>query len=230
MIKVKILVADDHPIVCDGLRLILDSQPDMEVVGEATTGYEVLRQAQQLQPDIIIIDIAMPGLNGIEATQQLQVQHRDIKVIILSMYSTLQHIFRALNAGAVSYLLKEMASTEIVQAIHAVQVGQRYLSPPIRNYVESKAFDHKQFDKIVDPLSRLSTHEREVLQYMVEGKSNPQIAHNLSVSTETVETYRSCLMHKLGIKDMATLVKFAIIQGGASLEVTEPKLFTDRIG
>lgn len=218
--KTRILVADDHPIVRDGVRLVLSSQPDLQVVGEAANGHEVLRQVRRLQPDIVIMDISMPQLNGIEATRQLKEIQPQLKTMILSMYSTPHHILRALQAGAKAYLLKERASAEIVQALQAVRVDQRYLSPPIRAYIEEIERRRTRWDRIDDPLSRLSSREREVLQLVVEGKSSVEAAEILSISAKTVETYRSRLMHKLPVTSLAGLVKFAVLNGVTGLDQT----------
>lgn len=210
---ITILLADDHAIVRDGLRFLLEAQPDMDVVGEASSGRDAVRMATELQPAVAIMDITMPGLNGIEASLQIKASCPDTGIIVLSMHSTSEHVFRALQAGARGYLLKESAPPQVVAAVRAVHCGQRYLSPSI---IDTLAEDYVHQRSIADadsPLSRLSPREREVLQLVVEGRSSAEIARAVHLSPKTVETYRSRLMGKLGVGDLISLVKFAIQHG-----------------
>jgi DNA-binding NarL/FixJ family response regulator len=209
---ITVLLADDHTIVREGLRLLLEAQKDIVVVGEAADGRETVRLAKQLHPDVVIMDIAMPAFNGIAATQRIKDFSPSVSVIILSMHASNEYIFRALQAGASGYLLKESAGTEVVKAVRAVDCGQRYLSGQITETVIEYI---RKFDAGApkSPLESLSDREREVLQLVVEGKTNPEIAHTLSLSVKTVETYKSRLMNKLEIKDIPSLVKFAITHG-----------------
>jgi DNA-binding NarL/FixJ family response regulator len=164
------------------------------------------------------MDIAMPELNGIEATRRIIEAHPSAKIIILSMYSTTQHIFRALKAGAKGYILKESAGDDVIKAVRMVHGGKTFLCDEITGVVVGDYIERRESGKIDDPLSRLSTREREVLQLLVEGKSNTKIAELLFLSQKTVETYRSHLMQKLGISDLPGLVKFAIQHGITSVE------------
>ncbi|NOZ28994.1 MAG: response regulator transcription factor [Chloroflexi bacterium] len=215
---IRVLLADDHAVVRDGLRLILEAQGDIAVTGDATDGREAVRLAQALQPDVIVIDIAMPLLNGIEATHQILQVCPDAQVVILSMHATSEHIYRALQAGAQGYLLKESAGQEVVEAVRAVYAGQRYLSQRIVGTVIEEYVQLRESGSSTSPLQRLTAREREILQLVVEGKSSAEIADILSLSTKTVETYRSRLMQKLDIHDLPGLVKFAIQHGLTSLE------------
>jgi DNA-binding NarL/FixJ family response regulator len=217
-VSITIILADDHAIVRDGLRFILEAQPDFQVIGDAANGREAVRQASQNCPDIAILDIAMPGLNGIEAARQIREICPATKIIILSIYATSEHIFRALQAGARGYLLKESAGVEVVDAVRAVQAGRRYLSEEISELMIDNYLSQRQASEAQNPLARLTAREREVLQLVVEGKPSVEIAEILSLSPNTVDTYRSRLMQKLDITDLPGLVKFAIQHGLISLE------------
>jgi DNA-binding NarL/FixJ family response regulator len=215
--SIKVFLADGHAIVRDGLRCILQAQGDIIVVGEAADGWEVVRQVSELNPDVVVIEIAMPRLNGIDATKEIRERNPSIQVVILSIYSTPDHIFRAFQAGAKGYILKESAGQEVVNAIRAVHAGGRYLSKQIAETVIDDYVRQRRASKDRSPLERLSSREREILQLVVEGKTSAEIAEILYISPKTVETYRSHLMHKLGIRNIPCLVKFAIQQGLISL-------------
>jgi DNA-binding NarL/FixJ family response regulator len=197
---------------------LLETQPDIEVVGDAADGREALRKIQQLGPDIVLLDIAMPELNGIDAAYQITQLNPETKIIILSMHATTEHIFQALTAGARGYLLKESAGAEVVQAVRAVQTGQRYFSQKISDRLVDDYLLQRSATPVESPLTRLTPREREILQLVVEGRSSAEIANILTLSQKTVETYRSRLMQKLEISDLPTLVKFAIQHGLTSLE------------
>ena len=215
---ISVLLADDHLVLRDGLRFILEAQADINVIGDAATGNEAMQAVMKLQPDIVLMDIAMPELNGIEATYEICQQNQKAKVIILSMHSSIEHITRALQAGAQGYLLKESAGAEVVSAVYSVYDGHCYFSPKISDTLVEQHFRKSAAIANLDPLSRLSHRERQVLQLIADGKSNSEIADTLFLSPKTVETYRSRLMRKLEIEDLATLIKFAIKQGVTSLE------------
>jgi DNA-binding NarL/FixJ family response regulator len=216
--SIMVFLVDDHRMVREGFRLLLETQSDIKVVGEVGNGREAVRQAIKLAPDIILMDIAMPELNGIEATKQIIEARSTAKIIILSMYSTTQHIFQALKAGAKGYILKESAGDDIIKAVRAVHSGKTFLCDEITEMVVGDYIEKREGAVSDDPLSRLSTREREVLQLLVEGKSNTKIAELLFLSQKTVETYRSHLMQKLGISDLPGLVKFAIQHGITTVE------------
>jgi DNA-binding NarL/FixJ family response regulator len=215
---IRVFLADDHAVVRDGLRFLLEAQPDIRVIGDAADGRQAVRRVTQLCPDVVVIDIAMPELNGIEAARQVIQACPATQVLILSMHATSEHIYRALQAGARGYLLKESAGIDVVHAVRAVHAGRRYLSPKISDRLVDDYVRQRQVAETTSPLARLSPREREILQLVVEGKSSAEIAGILSLSPKTVETYRSRLMGKLGIGDLPTLVKFAIQHGLTPLE------------
>jgi DNA-binding NarL/FixJ family response regulator len=210
---ISVFIADDHAVVRDGLRLLLEAQADMKVVGDAADGRQAVSLVRQLCPDVVVMDIAMPELNGIEATRQIREFCPSTQVVILSMYATTEHIFQALQAGALGYLLKESAAVEVVNAVRAVRAGHRYLCKKIDDMMIDKYMHYRQTSKLKSPIESLSPREKEILQLVVEGKSSAEIAIILSLSQKTVETYRSRLMQKLNIKDIPSLVKFAIQHG-----------------
>lgn len=217
MNSITIFLADDHAVVRYGLQYLLDAQPDFQVIGDASDGREAVQQVLELRPDIVIMDIAMPQLNGIDATLKIS-QKSSSQVIILSIHSTIEHIFRSLTAGARGFVLKDSAGIEVVNAVRAVHAGHHYFSPKISDSLIEDYINLAAISGAGRPLSSLSPREREVLQFVVEGKTNAEIAHVLSISVKTVETYRSRFMVKLGINDLPSLVKFAIQHGVTPLE------------
>jgi len=215
--SISVFIADDHTVVRDGLRLLIETQSDMKVVSEASNGREAARQVLRTNPDVVIMDLAMPELNGVEATRQIRQNCPATKVIILSMHSSSEHIFQALKAGAHGYLLKESAGMEVISAIRVVHSGKRYLSEKIGDQMIDEYIHNREIVETGSPLSKLSTREREILQLVVEGKSSADIGRTLFISPKTVETYRSRLMQKLGISDLAGLIRFAMQHGIISL-------------
>lgn len=212
---VRIIIADDHAVVREGLKMILESLSDMVVVGEARNGHEALVQAELLKPDVIIMDIAMPELNGIEATRLICERFPAIRVIILSMHQNNEHVFRAMKAGARAYLLKEFAGFSVVNAVRTVMRGQQYYGEGIEAPNKEKSGNHATSQS---PLDSLSRRERETLQLVAEGKSNSAIAELLNISPKSVETYRSRLMLKLDVSTVSDLVKYALLHGVTSLQ------------
>ncbi len=215
---IKVFLADDHAVVRDGLRSLLEAEGNISVIGIAADGRETVRQVQRLRPDVVVMDIAMPELNGIEATLQVLETCPSTRVVILSMHSSKEHIFRALQAGAQGYILKESAGQEVVKAVRTVHSGSRYLSQRITETVIDDYVVQGQAASAGSPLERLSSREREILQLVVEGKTSAQIAEALYLSSKTVETYRSRLMQKLSVSDVPGLVKFAIQHGMTTLD------------
>jgi DNA-binding NarL/FixJ family response regulator len=211
---IRILIADDHGIVAEGLKHLIEAQPDMQVVALVGDGREAVQQAREVQPDVVLMDLSMPELNGADATRAILERDAKCRVIVLSMYAQREYVRRALKAGAAGYVVKRSAAKEVVEAIRAVHAGQRYLSPRVADVVLEDYTDDKQDDL----LSRLSAREREVLQLLAEGRTGAQIAERLSLSQKTVETYRARLVEKLGIRDLAGLVRFAIQRGLVSLD------------
>ncbi|OHB58053.1 MAG: DNA-binding response regulator [Planctomycetes bacterium GWF2_50_10] len=216
---VKILLADDHKIVRDGLRSLIEKQPNMQVVGEACDGRTTVSSVRELMPNVVIIDIGMPDLNGIEATRQITQDNPNIKVIALSMHSDRRFVLRMLEAGASGYLLKDSAFDELSLAISTVVAGKIYLSPAIAGIVVEDFVRHSP-SNVAGPVSiDLTPREREVLQLLAEGKSTKQIASHLNVSVKTVETHRRQVMEKLDIHSVAELTKYAVREGLTSLEM-----------
>jgi DNA-binding NarL/FixJ family response regulator len=214
-VTITIFLADDHPIVRDGLRALLDLQADLRVVGSAGDGREAVRLVKQLQPDIVVMDIAMSQLNGLEATQQIAETSAATQVIILSMHASDDQIHRALKAGARGYLLKDSAGEDVVAAIRAVHAGRYFLSQAISTAIID---DYLRLPHPANPFDSLSQREREVVQLTVEGKTSAEIAGTLSLSARTVETYRARAMRKLGLNDLPELVKLALRHGLTQLE------------
>ncbi len=215
---IRVFIADDHAVVRDGLKYLLESQGDISVIGVAGDGKSAVRDCLSLKPDVILMDIAMPDINGIEATALIGQQDRSIRVIILSMHDSREHILRALKAGASGYLLKESAGDEVIQAVRAVVQGHRYLSQRITERVVEDYLSLQEQVGQSDPLEKLSERERQVLQLVVQGKSSAEIAKTLFLSVKTVETYRSRIMEKLDLPDLPSLIKFAIQHGLISLD------------
>ena len=211
---IRVLIADDHTVVAEGLRHLVEAESDIEVVAVVADGREAVQQARDTQPDVVLMDLSMPELNGADATRAILERDPQCRVIVLSMYAQREYVRRALKAGAAGYVVKRSAAKEVVEAIRAVHAGQRYLSPRVADVVLEDYTDEKQDD----PLTRLSAREREVLQLLAEGRTGAQIAERLSLSQKTVETYRARLVEKLGIRDLAGLVRFAIQKGLVSLD------------
>ncbi len=216
---INVFLADDHAVVRDGLRTLLEIDERISVIGTASNGRDALRQVNKLTPDVVIMDISMPELNGIDATRQIIEALPNTRVIMLSMHATKEHIQRALQAGAKGYLLKDSAGAEVVEAVRSVYGGSRYLSQPVSDILIDDYLNGNPSDPSTDPLDQLSTREREILQLVVEGNSSAKIADTLCLSPKTVETYRSRIMTKINVKDMPGLVKFAIRNGLISLEI-----------
>ncbi|MGA7411240.1 MAG: response regulator transcription factor [Bryobacteraceae bacterium] len=204
----KILLADDHTIVRQGLKLILSSHGDLQVIGEAANGREVLELAEKLKPDVILMDVAMPELNGIEATRRLREVSPRTKVLVLSMHKEAVYVREILKAGARGYILKDAIDTELISAIQAVARGDGYISPAISGTLLS---DYRQ--NITNPLDLLSSREREVLQLIAEGKTNKEVATRLNLSVYTVDSHRGKIMEKLNLHSTGELVRFAVKQG-----------------
>jgi DNA-binding NarL/FixJ family response regulator len=215
---ITVFLADDHAVVRDGLHALLDAESDIEVVGTAANGRDAVRQVAELCPDVAVVDIVMPDLGGIEATRQMQAASASTRVVILSMHDSDEYILRALQAGACGYLLKESAGEEVIGAVRAVHAGRRYLSESVADRLIDGYLDLCGEIEGRDALAAVSPRELEVLQLVVEGKTSLEIAHILTLSPKTVDTYRGRLMRKLDIKDIPSLVKFAIKHGLTSID------------
>jgi len=208
-VKIRVLLADDHAVVRDGLKVLLQQSADINVVGEADDGREAVRLAQQLGPDVVIMDIAMRDLNGIEAARLVREKCPATRVVMLSMHSNSEHVHRAFEAGATGFVLKDSAGKEVVSAVRAAHGGRRYLSRAIEALEASAPLRSGR----TSPLESLSARERQVLQLVVEGRSSAQIAAAIHLSPKTVETYRGRLTTKLGVRGVPALVRFAIEHG-----------------
>lgn len=213
----RVVLAEDHTLVRAGLRTLLQQLEQITVVGEAADGREAVALAKAHGPDVILMDITMPGLNGIDATRQVKKELPEVRVVILSMHSSEEHVVQALRAGASGYLLKESAPLELELALRSVGRGETYLSPPISRQV-IEGYMQRVTDTTGDALATLSARQREILQLIAEGGSSKAIARRLGLSVKTVETHRAQLMERLQIRDIAGLVRFAIRTGLISSE------------
>ncbi len=207
--KIRILLADDHTILREGIRSLIENESDMEVVGEANDGHTAVKLAIQLKPDIILMDLAMPLLNGLEATRQIKKQNNQAKILILTMHENEEYIRQVLIAGAMGYILKDAAAIELLGAIRSVYKGEVVLSPAITRLVVS---DYLRWGDLntTEPADGLTDREREILQLIAEGYTNKQIAQILSISIKTVQAHRLNLMKKLDLHDRGELIKYAI--------------------
>jgi two-component system, NarL family, response regulator NreC len=216
--KVKIVLADDHKIIRDGLCSLLEKHPSMEVIAEVENGKEAVEVAKQLNPDVVIIDITMPGMNGIEATRKIIDQNPNVKVIGLSMHSDSEYVIGLLNAGASGYLLKECAFGEIVQAVNSVTRNKSYLSPEIASVVID-GFKEHHISQDSYETTNLTSREREILQLIAEGYSSKEIASYFNLSIKTVASHRQNIMDKVHCHDVVKLTKYAIRRGFTSADI-----------
>ena len=212
---IDVLLLDDHAVVRDGLQALLAAQPDIRVVGSFGDAARAVQFAAEAPPDVAVLDIAMPGLDGIEAARRIHDQCPDTHILMLSMHASPEHVYQALRAGASGYVLKESAGGEVVAAVRAVHAGRRYLSEKLSpnaldDYIRERGTDH--------PLERLSRRELQVLKLIVDGASSAEVGALLGLSPKSIDTYRSRMMAKLEIDDLASLVKFAIRHGITSVE------------
>jgi DNA-binding NarL/FixJ family response regulator len=212
----RVVLADDHVLIRAGLRALLHSLPNIEVVGEASDGHEAVEVIARHQPDVVIMDIGMPGLNGVDSTRRIVKQFPGTRVVILSMHANEEYVGRALDAGAKGYLLKGAEPAELELVFKAVMRGETYLSPSIAKHLVQDYLSHRK--EKTHPLPDLTARQREVLQLIAEGCSTKDIANKLKLSVETIDTHRSELMHRLDIHDVAGLVRYAIRTGLVSTE------------
>lgn len=214
--NIRILLADDHAVLRAGLRLLLNAEPDMTVVGEAATGEEALEKARELQPDVVVMDISMPGMNGLEATRRLRKQCPDTRVLVLTMHANEEYLFQVLQAGGSGYVLKKAADQELVDAIRAVHRGQTFLYPEVAHLLVRDYLQRVREGTIGPEKARLDVlteREREVLKYIAEGYTTQEIADKLFLSPKTVETHRAHIMDKLDLHSRAELVRYALRRG-----------------
>ncbi len=208
--SIKIAIVDNHAIVRDGLKLIIELENDLQFLWESADGLEAINLVREKTPDVILMDISMPVMNGIESTKRILDEFPNVKIVILSMYGDAESIFRALKAGALGYLLKESVSNEVIDAIRIVNEGKRYLSQKVDETIIDAYVDEKLIFRRESPLDGLSSREKEVLQLVAEGKTSKEISEILFLSSKTVDTYRRRIMNKLGLNDITALIRFAI--------------------
>ena len=215
MTKIRLLVADDHPVVRTGLCTFLNAQPDMEVVGEAINGAMAVERARELTPDVVVMDITMEGVNGLAATREIRKRLPQTKVLILTVHNSVEYLRQALDAGATGYVLKQAADTELAVAIRVVQRGEIFLYPVFTRVLLEDLAQGRETDDLSrrDSYERLSRREKEVLRLVALGYTNRQIADRLYLSVKTVGTYRARLMSKLNLKGRPALVRYALRKG-----------------
>jgi DNA-binding NarL/FixJ family response regulator len=210
---IRILLADDHTVVRKGLRLLLESQPEFQVIADAANGREAVAMAEEHRPDVVVMDVAMPTLNGIEAARQISARLPQTSVVFLSMHADEGYVLRALKAGARAYLLKDSAEQDLINAVKAVREGKAFFSPAISKMLVEDYMRQMQERKVEDSYELLTTREREVLQLLAEGKNNKEVAGVLNLSLYTVETHRSNIFQKLNLHSGAELILYAIRKG-----------------
>ena len=212
-----IVLADDHHVVRQGLRALLETESDFRVIGEAGNGLEALQLARQLKPNVLVLDLMMPILNGLEVTRQICKQPSQTRVVILSMYANEAYVLEALGNGASAYVMKDSSSADLLLAVREVAAGRRYLSPPLSDRA-IEVYQEKAKAATLDKYETLTTREREVLQLTAEGHTNADIAARLGISSRTAETHRSNLMHKLSLHTQADLIRYALRRGIIPME------------
>ena len=210
--RVSVLLADDHPVVRQGMRNLLETDESFKVVGEAEDGLQAVQMADQLRPDVVVVDMMMPHLNGLEAIRQIIEHHPGTRCIVLSMQSADPYIVQALKAGASGYVLKDSGPSELVNAIHQVMDGKRYLSPQLSEKLIDLFVEKIETDAL-DPYNTLTTREREILQLAAEGLTNAGIAEKLSISQRTAEQHRQSMMAKMDFANQTDLIRFALKKG-----------------
>jgi DNA-binding NarL/FixJ family response regulator len=214
---VKVVVADDHPIVRQGLRNLLNSERDIKIVGEASDGLSALEMVDKQRPDVLIVDMMMPGLNGLEVIRRAKQSMRSLRIIVLSMQNADAYVVDALKLGASGYILKDTGPTELIQAIRDVVAGQRYLSPAISERLDN-TLTSSAGEITEDPYSRLTNREREIFQLIAEGNTNTEIATCLSISVRTAELHRSNVMSKLSLHSQNDIIRYALKRGILSVD------------
>jgi two-component system response regulator NreC len=213
MKPIRILLADDHTVVRKGLRLLLESQPDFQVIADAADGRETVALAERHTPDVVVMDVAMPGLNGIEAARQISAKLPHTAIVFLSMHSDEGYVLKALKSGARAYLLKDSAENDLISAVKAVCEGKAFFSPAISKMLIEDYMRQMQQRAVEDSYDLLTTRERELLQLFAEGKNNKDVANLLNLSLYTVETHRSNIFQKLNLHSTAELILYAVRKG-----------------
>ncbi|MGI8918504.1 MAG: response regulator [Pyrinomonadaceae bacterium] len=215
--KTTIVLADDHQVVRQGLKALLDAEPDLRVIGEAGDGLQAIKRVEMLSPRILVLDLMMPGLNGLDVTPQIKKCSPNTQVVILSMYSNEAYVLEALGSGASAYVLKDSSSDDLVHAVREAAAGRRYLSPPLSDRA-IEVYRQRARATTLDRYETLTAREKEVLHLAAEGCTSAEIAGRLGISVRTAETHRSNLMHKLDLHTQADLIRFALRRGIVSID------------
>jgi DNA-binding NarL/FixJ family response regulator len=218
MSKIRILLADDHQVVREGFRALLEAEPDFEIVAETGDGLEAVRLAEYQKPHVLVVDLMMPGLNGLEVARQIGQRAPRTHVVMLSMHANEAYVLEALKNGACAYVLKDASAAELVRAVREANVGHRYLSPPLSEPAINSYIQRARNSDSLDLYDTLTNREREVLQLGAEGHTNAEIAGRLFISPRTVETHRANVMHKLGLRSQTELVRYALRRGILPME------------
>lgn len=218
MSKIRVLIADDHAIVREGLRALLEAQADIEVVGEATNGEEAVNQTKEIQPDIVLMDITMPRMSGLEATRQIKEQCPEVKILVLTMHESDEYFFKMLDAGALGYFVKGGSSAELISALRVVWHGDVFLYPTLAKKLLSEYLQRVRAGHDKESYDGLTNREREILKLIAEGHTNQEIADLLVLSVATVQTHRARIMAKLGLHSRTELVKYALKRGYITLD------------
>lgn len=218
---IRILLAEDHPVVREGLRALLESEDDFLVVAQTGDGSSVPALVKELRPDLVVLDMVLPGMRGLEILPELARESPQVRVVILSMHSNEAYVLEALRSGAAGYVLKQSEPEELVRAIRAAVAGRRYLSPPLSERAV-EAYARRATQSHSDPYHDLTPRQRQVLQMVAEGRTNIEIAHRLSISPRTVETHRATLMKRLGVRTQAEVVRFAVVRGLVPADPSDP--------
>src|SRR5215469_4643618 len=213
MIPIRILLADDHTVVRDGLRALVEKQPDMAVIGEAADGRDTIRLAEEQSPDVGIMDIAMPNMNGIEATRRIVASQPRTAVLILSMHQDESYVLRSLKAGAKGYLLKDSVRSDVIEAIRAVVQGRSFLTRKVSRILQEDYVREMERRGLEDSYDLLTDREREILQLVAEGRTNKEVASMLNISLTTVETHRTHILQKLNLHSIPELILYAVRKG-----------------
>jgi two-component system, NarL family, response regulator NreC len=213
MDHIRILLADDHTVVRDGLRALVEKQPDMAVIGEAADGRDTIRMAEEQSPDVIIMDIAMPNMNGIEATRRILASNPQTAVLMLSMHQDESYVLRSLKAGARGYLLKDSVRSDVIEAIRAVVHGRSFLTRKVSRILQEDYVREMERRGLEDSYDLLTDREREILQLVAEGRTNKEVASLLNISLTTVETHRTHILQKLNLHSIPELILYAVRKG-----------------
>jgi two-component system response regulator NreC len=218
MSKIRVLLVDDHAVVRTGLKLVLESEGDIEVIGEARDGFEAIEKARELAPDVVLMDITMPRLNGLEAARQIRKESPQIAVLFLTMHQSEEYFFQALKVGGAGYIPKSAQDTEVLLAVRSVKAGHTYLHPSVAQMLVSDYLERVRGGGAMDPYESLTDREKEVLHLIAAGYTNREIAERLHLSVNTVHNHRTSIMEKLGLHNRMELLKYAIRKGLVSEE------------